>query len=632
MEELLQAVTSLKKDFQERKLSRLKQDHTSSYEYRLSLLSPKLNSSQTADSKPSQSKALPRVPLIRIPKPQDEFSRYLQGTPHSASIPKTSPSRKRSYKLDAASLLMSRVKKFLAKHFRLWRKNTELLRSLESKIFKSKDLVFKVNIFQKAEKLRYQKLSEDEFFQKAQTTRLSPRSPLGMKGKKQLSIETSGLEINEQKVLHRPASARGEVKVKTRHRAWSDNRLKQGNSSKNKIFLINQFVGVLDKWKDFQIDFAFEMVKKFDWFVYASRIGSRESDGVENVEVSRKSERKSVDFNEGRTGKVFKNAWNDRKALKIEAAVSVLNKIYLNRVSEQFFFMKFRCVVESGFFEESGIVESSQDNLKEYIESIEKNRKKEKSYSHKSISYLVNAPSFVNLMVEVESSVFKRQIRVLFNQLLKIRAFFQVSEIFYGKIREIFRGFQGNKTGVKEKSSKRKLRLLFKALNKSRVFLIETCFSHWKTLPISINTLPLELLTLITTFESLQTLRKRDFFQSFRLCKYKKFHQKSPKLLNMKKSINLLKKHVKFIQKRVFLQLSKSNQRPKPESPSECLKFLFTQFHHKLKNVFQKWKNSIQMMNSLKSLKSSSLLFLSQTANLKLHPFYLKWKHLIFNN
>ena len=50
----------------------------------------------------------------------------------------TSPTRVRSYKIDAANLLVSRLKCFVNKHFAIWKKNTEVLKREESNIFKQK--------------------------------------------------------------------------------------------------------------------------------------------------------------------------------------------------------------------------------------------------------------------------------------------------------------------------------------------------------------------------------------------------------------------------------------------------------------------------------------------------------------
>lgn len=58
----------------------------------------------------------------------------------------TSPTRVRSYKIDAANLLISRLKRFLIKHFFIWKKNIEVLRNEENNIFQQKAWRLKVSV------------------------------------------------------------------------------------------------------------------------------------------------------------------------------------------------------------------------------------------------------------------------------------------------------------------------------------------------------------------------------------------------------------------------------------------------------------------------------------------------------
>ena len=58
----------------------------------------------------------------------------------------TSPSRVRSYKIDAANLLVSRLKRFFLKHFIIWKENMEALRNEENNIFHQKAWRLKVSV------------------------------------------------------------------------------------------------------------------------------------------------------------------------------------------------------------------------------------------------------------------------------------------------------------------------------------------------------------------------------------------------------------------------------------------------------------------------------------------------------
>lgn len=72
----------------------------------------------------------------------------------------TSPSRDlskshfRSYKIDAVKLLVGRVKRFLNKHFQIWKKKTELLRHEENSIFRKKAWRLKVSVGKQESKPR----------------------------------------------------------------------------------------------------------------------------------------------------------------------------------------------------------------------------------------------------------------------------------------------------------------------------------------------------------------------------------------------------------------------------------------------------------------------------------------------
>ena len=703
MEDLLLAVTSLKRDFQERKLTRLKQDQSGTYEYRLSLISPKLNSSQMSETKLPGPKTVQRVPLIRIPvKAQDEYSRYLQSTPHSASITKSSPARARSYKLDAAGLLMSRVKKFIAKHFALWRQNTDSLRNMETKMFGNRDLVFKVNIKTKTEKPRYVKgLSDEENWPKAQTTRLASRSPvvfdfdLERNGKQNFSLEvetpaspvpagfnrnlvdlygfadrTGRLErterfdrvdrverIDRPGLPARPASTKAgsafkgkigngtttridiaeydEGKCKgNRLRAFSGSN--QGNGKgRNGIWLLSKFANGLDKIVKSALEGVWGVLRRIEkkkpdspcrGDLHSDRYGKVKRYGLEQGIYNGNHEdlNDNIERDDVVKGKVENRFSKIEK--RVKEGVNVLNQVYVNHIRELFFFMKFRCVVESGFFEGSAIVESSQDNLKEYIESIEKNRKKEKSYSHKSISYMVNAPSFVNLMTEVEFSVLKKYFKVLVQRFdCSELAFCKLINVMKLKVFDVFQcilGFNRKKIEIQ----KRKIRKMFKYLNKCHNYLVDSCFAQWKFVDSLYDPVPLQIITLNDAVDQITRRYKRDLFQIYSLSKYQKFKNNSrplQKSTRFRQGLNLLTRHLSYIKKKVFLKLSLPiTSKPKPTKPTQ-VSFIYYQLLHKYHHSFQTWKSTASLRSSLRHLSLCSLSLLSKSL---LHDNFSKLK------
>ena len=680
MEELLLAVTSLKRDFQERKLSRVKQDQSVNYEYRLSLLSPKLNSTNLSEVKSPGRRPAHQVPLIRIPpKGQDEFSRYLQSTPHSASITKSSPARSRSYKLDAAGLLMSRVKKFIGKHFALWRQNADKLRHVETKMMYNKELVFKVNIMTKTEKPRYVKAgSDDENLPKAQTSRLASRSPVVFDfdlnrstGKKNLSLEVEtnaspAVEIAARPKLDysdlytRPASTRANSAFKRNHglglasgnagnvgnegNGGKANRLKvhRGESKdkpkmRNGILALAGLEGVIRR----RVRMALEEVWMRFRLVKGKGKGKscleRENGIVRGGcgEIERTEESRKCPGFDGRDlgmefGDMGLRAAKGGRGLEkgIRNGVTLLNKVYLNHISELFYFMKFRCVVESGFFEESAIVESSQDNLKDYIESIEKKRKNEKSCSHKSISYLVNAPSFVNLMADAEINVLRRYFGVLVKRLDRCElACTKLIKVLRLKFFEIFYRISMNHD-KKIFVDQRKIKKLFKCLNSCHKYLVASCFAQWKSIESHYDPFPLQIITLNEAINQISRRYKRELFKIYSLSKSQRFRnavKPLPKSLRFNQGLNLLSRHISYIKKKVFLKLSLPIQSSLilNSNKQKVVSFIYYQLLHKIRFSLRIWKNSTYKSKAFKSL---SILSLSQLFNSFLSESFSKLK------
>lgn len=621
MEDLLQAVTSVRRDLQERKLSRLKQDTTSTYEYRLSLASPKMSSIHHVESISTQPKTFQRVPAIRIPtKPQDEFSRYMQSTPHSASITKSSPIRTRSYKLDAAHLLVSRVSKFVGKHFQLWKKIADKEKNLETRLFNNKDLVFKVNINVACEKKRYarEKSSDDEYKDKAHTSRFSPRShgfiPLpGNLGRKHLSVDIEENHFNAgerkkipEKVL--PSSTRAGSAIS--RKSWE-------KPKKSMILVLKKFSKTL-------IATVQKVKKKFFKALTKGR--------------SLKMLLKVFNF-PLKAG--FMSLKNLTKFEKVEQGVEILNKMYLNSVSEQFYFMKFRSVVESGFMDESGLIESSQDNLKEYIENIEKSRnlKTKNSSKHKSISYMVSAPSFMNLMNELEIKVLGRYFNILLYKIEDqywgvcgiISALSRVLRGTFEDIQSKGRGTHAKMNGIKKISNlkKRKITLAVNAASKRIKTVIEAGFLQWKSVSLTENNLiVLKLETLIEVFCSIKKGLKKSIFNVYSGIKYKKHLKKPIKSKSFAGGVKIMNRYLISYKRNIFYQFIHLKSNPASKSLSrlpQSLYFLYTQLLHKLRFSFRTW--------SKHSLNSSLFRTLSLKSLCQIHKHLLSihfyhWKQL----
>lgn len=617
MEDLLQAVTSVRRDLQERKLSRLKQDPSLTYEYRLSLASPKLSQIHHSESVSVQSKPAQRVPAIRIPsKPQDEFTRYLHITPRSASITKCSPIRPRSYKLDAALLLVSRVANFVRKHFRLWKKITDKEKNLETKLFNGRDLVFKVNINANREKNRYkgEKSSDDECREKAQTSRFSPRSP-AMNHYSVIDYKTP--DIDEVFKVHKNASRKKNTPDKlfpSSTRAGSAiSRKSWEKPVKSKTQLLKTFQSTLKN-----------SVQKVQKSIFAI--------------LTQKSAHKPPSNTLKKQLELPNPIKNSQKWQKIESGAQILNKLYLNSVSEQFYFMKFRCVVESGFIEESGLLESSQDNLKEYIENIEKSRtmKKEKSFSHKSISYLVSAPSFMNLMSELELKVITRHFLYLkFKILDQFKAINAVVRPFKNVTKDCFEGLKKNNVGMFEGNWKmssmchRRINLALNAANKRIKFVMNAGLMQWKHFVFNCGDfLDLKIDTLVEVFEGLERKMKKCFFVACAGLKYRKVEKRMVKGKGLVKGVKALRRYFVKCERSVFyrlVRLSAIDVSEKTGRMPQCVYFLYTQLLHKLRFSFRCWSRRASIKSHLQFLSLKSLCLLQK--HFLLTPF-LHWKQI----
>ena len=115
MEGLLQSVASVRKDFEERRKSRLELENSKNFDWKLQILSP----SPSYLTKSNFSKPNCEKPLISGLQKQspDEFTKFWQSPVRTnESITKTS---RKGYKKDAALLLAEKIKDFILKHFRI---------------------------------------------------------------------------------------------------------------------------------------------------------------------------------------------------------------------------------------------------------------------------------------------------------------------------------------------------------------------------------------------------------------------------------------------------------------------------------------------------------------------------------
>lgn len=332
MEELLQSVTSVRKGFEARKQSRLCIE-TGNINELLMQVSP--NQSRTSP-KHVLFKPINSVNKLNI----DEFARYMKSPLKSqCTNVKISPNRKRTYKLDAATLLASRIKQFLSKQLRKWKENTEK---------HEEALVFKMNLGNLTEKKRYisrERYEDEEITRKASTSRHSPRSPMLFDftlEKNRGFHKKNGKKppIPEDKVKRSiPGTIEKLFPSSTRAASSFSQRSFDKPPLRNiKISAIDKIFRAISKIHQKTLKKAYLALYELD-----EKIAKKKKKSLENC--------------------IKKLEKNKNVALGAE----IIGKLVIRAIAGFFHFMKFRCVIESGIFDG----DSSKEEVKECIENIE---------------------------------------------------------------------------------------------------------------------------------------------------------------------------------------------------------------------------------------------------------------------
>ncbi|OMJ85594.1 hypothetical protein SteCoe_13073 [Stentor coeruleus] len=586
MEELLQSVSSVRKTIQERRNSRARVESFQSVDFRLQIPSPRSGLLQKSFSKPN-------IPKIQLEKPmlnrlakmsEDEFSRFMQSP--LRSLPenkiKLSPSRKRTYKLDAASLLVSRIKEFLKKKLRIWKEITEKAKRNDGEVYK-KELVFKVNLGKRAEKVRYvsrERISDDEIQTakntvelpiKAHTSRMSPKSPVlidfnknkirgGSRGYEQrppiieVLAEDSGLikskicKIIPEKnnlISARPASTylRGSIeKAKPKG---------QGRKNPTKMFLVlSKLIHKITRSMHFHLK-SYSKLSKFHSLL----------------------QHKLSYLFKLTTSSIFISCTYSN----IQEAVSKIHEVFNNKIAEIFYFMKFRCVVESGLFEDSSIDDSSKDDLGQscnntVLETLKKQIKScdsQRRPSQKSITYLVIAPSFFNLLMSVEQKVRFRHFHDFCNLIiktytqmlkgLKILAKFNRNLMIFS-LRSIKKQSKTKRLYVKT------IKNMCENLEKDAKFRVSSAWRHWKLFGYEDFDNHKQILqggSLFLAFKRIFHQRTKELFLIYSRTKYRKFANKPKTQYNIIKGVQRLEKSIKRLQRKTLQIWSLIPSKPK---------------------------------------------------------------------
>jgi hypothetical protein len=565
MEDLLQSVHSARRDIQERRNSRMRAEKGYKQDIRLQIASPRSNPLYKSTSTSSLSKnPIEKHSIGSIYKlPSNDFTRYLQSPLQVySSITKSSPVRKRTYKLDAAVLLCSRIKEFIAKHFRLWKKITSQINTAEKNLFDHKALVFKVSLGPSQAKNRYisrDMNSDDELLSKSSTKRFSPMSPVLFdfnKGKSggcnTTSDKTSIIEViaedfqtnkATEKRIHSAYNNHNDKLLPSSTRAASS--FSQRSSEKFSARPVKN--SVLEKL--FRI--LSEKYKKKILTAFTGLIGNlKYFETLANLlKVLNTPLRANLQYS-------LTQILRTRNYAKVIRGSAMISGIFLNKITEIFHFIKFRSVVESVISEVS-IGDSSKDDFKDCLENIKNSLNKKSKLSY----------SFVSILEVIEKKAVKRYYFLFMDLLSYTRKTLEFVHLI-GKV-GLSKSFKCILSENKEnKMYKFRINSLYRNILKNVRFRCAKCFEQWKFWSfdfIENDILSLKVLTMSNFFENLMKNRAKAIFYIYRANKDRKHSSvdtKNKKIVRGTIKLDRLYKKIK----RLFFYDWKTH--PGPKNPN----------------------------------------------------------------
>jgi hypothetical protein len=280
--------------------------------------------------------------------------------------------------------------------------------------------------------------------------------------------------------------------------------------------------------------------------------------------------------------------------------------------------MKFRCVVESGLFEDSSVGDSSKDDLRECLETLKKQVKSydsQKRPSQKSITYLVTAPSFLNLLMSLEQKVRYRHFQYFCN--LIVKTYTQVLQGL-GILTKFYKGFLIlSLRSIKKQARTRKvyvktIKNLCENLEKDMKFRTSSAWKHWKIFGygnFDKHKLELQGESLVLAFGSIFKQRTKELFQIYARTKYRKFAIKPKTQYNIIKGVQRLGKSVKRLQKKALHIWSLTQPKAKT-SKYNNLKSLISIYIKSFRIHFLKWRQkslilSFYKQNAVKTFQNT---------------------------
>ena len=559
MEELLQSVTSVRRGFEQRRKSRLHEDPINVADLMLHLSPTNLNSLQKASLKtsfkiPEDVHLISTVNKLNL----DEFSRFLKSPLKSQGVNfKLSPNRKRTYKLDAANLLVSRIKVFLSKRLKHWKKYTDMFKNNERKIPSARGLVFKVNMGNLNKKERYvsrEKVSDDEVTQKANTSRHSSRSPICLEFTKAKPNAVHRNNIGERLEIENLRSKRSNLSISKDKYPIPGKKILPSTTRFDSSYSFRN----LDKISP-KLSTSLALDKIVTIMSSCNKLIARDI-FVWIAEYVKKCNKLNILFSIC-TDKVRKAAgemleqWKEHNCLyDIAIGSRILTVMYLNKIADIFHFMKFRCVIEIGIFDES-IGESSEEQLKDCLDSIEDVSLFKSIKRGKSLSYLLYIKSFANLMHNIEEKARFRHYEDIKSAILHCHDAGGIN-IEYTQILSLNEIRNTRQTCLNIKLQKSALNSIFRNLSKDIVYKYMRCIEQWKYIAFragSYDKYTLQVITFHLQINKLVHERLKLIFSIARISTYRASSLKNDLKSSIIRGVARLQRYLKNIKKNVFI-------------------------------------------------------------------------------
>ena len=610
MEELLQSVTSVRKGFEERRKSRLPVGPINAADLMLHLSPTHLHSLQKASLKPSSKTPKEVSSISTVTKLNlDEFSRYLKSPLKSQGVKhKLSPGRKRTYKLDAANLLVSRIKLFLSKHLKHWKKYTEMLKANERKITSARALVVKVKMGNLIEKERYlsrEKASDDEVTQKANTSRHSPRSPIWLdftqakpRAFHRNKIAQTPPEIEDLR-NKRPSLSNSKniypmpgekiLPLSTRvASSFSLRKLEKAAPRPVKGQVLEKIVRVLAGVNRRLVRESFsglaEYVQKCTRF-------------KRFLSLCAEKLRQTV-------AEVFEGWKEYNRIFDVAIGSKILTVMYLNKIADIFHFMKFRCVIESGIFDES-MGESSEEQFKNCLDSSDDTALFKNVNRGKSLSYLLYIQSFTNLMNSLEQKVRFRYYGEIEAALLQYCEKTGESNAKHALV------LSKNKSSINEqacfnvKLQKYALNSIFRNTLKDMTHKYMRCIEQWKLITFrtdNYDRYKLEVISFNLQISKLVHERLKLIFNSIRISKYRVTRPKKDLKNCIIKGVARIERYLKTIKKTAFFEwkLHEPTEIFQEKSTYKVVNYFVKVLEIKLSTIFVTIRNNGSLMRKYK--------------------------------